>query len=358
MRQAARRGIVAAGCDPVLVNEDFPSSPDSPRNACLDGVESSDAMVVIVGARGGSRAPSGKLIVEEELDHARLNHRPVFAFLQDVTRDADAESLAHRLSGFVEGHNRSTFGAPAELESAITRALKKYEVVSMSKAVTADNLMQDLTGSGPIHQEPWVRLAISPQRDEEVIDIVRLEEKAFEKDVYRIAHDVDLFAYEAPKRKGRTTGGVRFSQADDVGRRQTAPETHVEIQSSGRLLIDQEIERGDRNDFLGGLVIVERDLEAALRSSFEFSSAFFEWLDPHQRHSNLWYGTALANSENRTLTRERPRGSFSMGTGIGRGQRDLLSPELPRLISRIDHRSPEREIERILTLYRRTLPTS
>lgn len=50
-REAAREGIEAAGGEPVLVNEDFPSVPASPRNACLDAVTSSDIYLAIIGER-------------------------------------------------------------------------------------------------------------------------------------------------------------------------------------------------------------------------------------------------------------------------------------------------------------------
>lgn len=54
-REAARRGIEAAGGEPVLVNEDFPAQPDSPRNACLDAVDSCDIYLAIIGDRGGGQ---------------------------------------------------------------------------------------------------------------------------------------------------------------------------------------------------------------------------------------------------------------------------------------------------------------
>ena len=64
-RLAAKNGIIAAGSEPLLI-EDFPALPISPRNACIDGVASCDIHIAIVGNRGGWVAPSGKLVVEEE----------------------------------------------------------------------------------------------------------------------------------------------------------------------------------------------------------------------------------------------------------------------------------------------------
>ncbi len=90
---AARNGIKAAGAEPVMVNEDLPSKGTSSRNACLDAIDSSDYVLSIVGKRGGWTTPSGRLVVEEEFEHALVRSLPVLAFVQETTRDADAESL-------------------------------------------------------------------------------------------------------------------------------------------------------------------------------------------------------------------------------------------------------------------------
>src|SRR5436305_910571 len=89
-RQAASRAIEAAGGEPILVNEQFPSVAVSSRNACLDAVESCDYCVLIVGERGGWRTPSGRLVVEEELEHALSRKLPVLVFIQDTVQDTDA----------------------------------------------------------------------------------------------------------------------------------------------------------------------------------------------------------------------------------------------------------------------------
>ena len=69
-RQAARQGVEEAAGDPLLVNEDFPAMGSSPRNACLDAVDSCDVYLVILGAKAGFIAPSGKPVVEEEYERA------------------------------------------------------------------------------------------------------------------------------------------------------------------------------------------------------------------------------------------------------------------------------------------------
>ena len=68
-RDAAAEGIRRAGCDPVRA-EDFPASSTSPRNACLDGVRSADALVLLLGSRYDWIAPSGISATEEEHLHS------------------------------------------------------------------------------------------------------------------------------------------------------------------------------------------------------------------------------------------------------------------------------------------------
>jgi len=64
-RDAAAEGIRQAGCDPVRA-EDFPAAHTSPRTACLDGVRSADAVVLLLGGRYGFVGPSGFAATEEE----------------------------------------------------------------------------------------------------------------------------------------------------------------------------------------------------------------------------------------------------------------------------------------------------
>jgi hypothetical protein len=103
-RQAARSGIEQAGGDAVHVNEDFSAQASSSRNTCLDAIDSCDVFLLILGARGGWKTPSGRLVVEEEFEHALARKLPVLVFLEDVPRDTDGQRLAQRLSDLCGRH--------------------------------------------------------------------------------------------------------------------------------------------------------------------------------------------------------------------------------------------------------------
>src|SRR5687767_9613806 len=93
-RDGAAQGIEAAGCT-ALRAEDHASVDRSSRNACLDMVEAADAMVLLIGERGGWVTPSGRTVTEDEYDHAVAAGKTVLVFLQEgVSRDNDSERLA------------------------------------------------------------------------------------------------------------------------------------------------------------------------------------------------------------------------------------------------------------------------
>lgn len=188
MREAARRGVIAGGLEPVLV-EDFPSLHDSPRNACLDGVDSCDVFISIVGERGGSRTPAGKLVVEEELERAREKGLLVLVFLQDTPRDPEAKQFADRLSDYVGGYLRSTFRTATDLENEVKAATSKYGAKMEGGSIGSDAIIHDLRDPRMHGQDPSIRFALAPVRSEEIIELVRLEEQSFQEDVYRLAHE-------------------------------------------------------------------------------------------------------------------------------------------------------------------------
>lgn len=59
-RAAARIGVTTLRYEPVMA-EDFGARPQSPQVACLTGLRSADAMVLILGERYGATQPGSGL---------------------------------------------------------------------------------------------------------------------------------------------------------------------------------------------------------------------------------------------------------------------------------------------------------
>jgi hypothetical protein len=242
-RQAAREGIEAGGGRPLLVNEDLPSLATSPRNACLDAIDSSDYVVSIAAGRGGWTAPSGFLVVEEEFEHARRRNLRVLGFVQEAPKDADAERFARRISDFVSGGFRTTFSTPAELRGQVERAVR--EIVSNlpeERPMDAD-LSKYFSALGKYSgHAAMLRFVLVPEREHELVDPVTLNSSRFKTKLYEIGlqSDVGLLDHESAK-SSELRDDTRIVEQSPGGRHGEGEYVHLEVSEPGHVVIDMNV---------------------------------------------------------------------------------------------------------------------
>lgn len=358
-RAAARHGIIEAGGEPVLVNEDFPALSSSSRNACLDAIDSSDIYLGIIGERGGWKAPSEKLVVEEEYERARSRRRPVLLFLQNATRDAEAERLARVVSDYVDGTFRKTFTSPGDLQREVTRALsplistREGDVITAPPELTEVLHRRSSAGSG----EPILRVVIAPERREEVIDPVRFGSPEFSRELLHVGHQssVALLDYAVGK-ESRVQGNELIIEQASSGRGHVrASSIRVSLSERGLLSADIVLDgrvQSNVNDLSAGLIIATEVVTEALRSAMSFYAAVIESLDPYKRHLTFFYNVALLDLGYRMLVRNpQPRSSLLMS--MRSGAEPIVTFDEPRPISRQELVAPASEIERVITLLTR-----
>jgi len=101
--------------------ESWPSSPHDPLTECLQRVEQSDAIVLLLGARYGSTDQSGVSITQREYRHAREFRKRVFAY---VLHAAHREKKQQEFISEVEAnHFRCpVISGPEELEVQVRRS--------------------------------------------------------------------------------------------------------------------------------------------------------------------------------------------------------------------------------------------
>jgi hypothetical protein len=351
-RRAARAGIVEAGGEPVMVNEDFPSLTTSSRNACLDAVDSSDVYVGVIGERGGWVAPSGKLVVEEEYERAKFKKLPTLFFLQNVRRDPEGERFARRVSDYVDGSLRSTFSTPEELQQEIMRALTPHMSLEVTVTTPPEELLATFQ-SVPRQTSgfPILRTGIAPERREEVIDPVRMGSAEFPRLLLDIGHraNVALFDYahgKTPKLKGEV---LTIEESPGAGAR-GEPTVRLVLNERGLLTCDIQLGKGDQaGGLLSGMVIAIEEIERGLRSVLAFYAGMIEGLDEYKRHQRFFYNAGLLNLGYRTLERSpQPRSSHTMA--MRSSDDPLVAYKEPRLITRDDLRQSDEEILRAVTL--------
>jgi len=137
-RQIVKTTTIQAGGEPVLVNEDFPSQASSSRNVCLDAIDSCDDFVLLIGERGGWTTPSGKLVIEEEFEHARRKKLPILVFLESVRREDKAEALVKKVSDYVSGVFRTSYTNADELGTKVLEALSGVFVGHGARKIDMD----------------------------------------------------------------------------------------------------------------------------------------------------------------------------------------------------------------------------
>lgn len=353
IREAARRGIVGAGGDPVLV-EDIPSLATSPRNACLDAIETCELLLVVVGERGGYTAPSGRTVVEEEVDHARRLKLPVLVFIQNVERDRRAEELCGKLSDYVDGRFRSSFDGPIDLKDRVHQSLSVI-LPSLSGTTNSMHMMQDLLSESVLAgRGPAIRLCLAPIRQAELFDPMKIAEESFQRAILSLGHrsDVGLFDFGLSSSCKVEPTSLSVRESCVRGDRKI-----LRVGSSGDILIDAEIARNrdDRdpvNSVFDSMVIARADLENVLAPAFRFCGALFVELDQYGRFELFKYSVAI-HSSGRQLVDTPPVGSFSMSMHQGDGP--IIPFPTPRQVNRSDLLAPGDEVHRIVEITSRMM---
>jgi hypothetical protein len=359
-RQAARNGIEQAGGEGVLVNEDFPSQASSSRNTCLDAIDSCDVFLLVLGARGGWKTPSGRLVVEEEFEHARARKLPVLVFLEDVPRDADGERLAKILSDYVDGNFRVKFSGTAELRDQIERSLRAIVDTRNNRAMDHDPIAARLLKPYRFSDQTSLRFAIAPERMEEVFDPLDLASPGFAERMLEIGHrsEVRLFGYlyakEAPRQEQtwlviEQPLGNNWSEGRQGVR--------LTICENGAVLIDTNATGGTKRsnsmDLADIMTASIESVEALLVASFRFTQALYDDKDPYKRHQRFYWNGVLSGMGNRSLVRNPVSQEHSYRVNMG--NRDEAIPAFPssRLIARADLAQPGKEIERAILYWER-----
>ena len=341
-RDAARRAINNTGGEPILVNEDFPALMDSSRNTCLDAVDSADFFIIILGNQGGSVTPSGRLVIEEEYERAKRKKIPIFVFLQKAERDIEAQRFANILSDYVDGFFRITFQSPKDLEEEVERALRPLLFQTKKAAMNEDEFFKILQSPYLIPNETNLRLVIRPERNEEVVDLVKLGSDDFIHRIYEIAHGsgVCLLNYQCQKSHNIKIKSLVIHQSDPSGpSRRPFEDIRLEIYELGQIIIDSNVTgrvvRDESHSMLNTLVIAHEDIEAVLRSNFHFCEAFFEEVDKFKRHQRFFYGVVLSNIGHRKLVKN-PKKQESYTMNFLGDEHPFNIFDRPRLISRSD----------------------
>jgi hypothetical protein len=116
--------LKAIGHEPVRF-EDFTAQQVPSRQACMDGVDSADVYVLLVGPAYGHKFPeTGQSATHDEYMRARERGIPRLVFLKSgVEMDADQEAFVSDLSDYGSGLFRASFSDVSDLLTKVAAAL-------------------------------------------------------------------------------------------------------------------------------------------------------------------------------------------------------------------------------------------
>lgn len=354
-REAAACGVRDAGAEPVMI-EQFPSLSVSPRTACLDAIATCNGVVVIIGSRPGFKTPSGQYVVEEEWQYARKRATPLYVFVQDAPRESDAERIATEVSEYVHGRFRSTFRTPDDLRTKVASALS--ETFSQETVVPdTQMLMSALTKSIQNGREPFVRLAIQPVRNAEVIDPLELDSRDFQDKLLRVGTEGSspLFSLRAEKTVAADTSSFYFNQPGNSSRDEEDWQAKAQLSIRGFLVAERGAVRHVGNWRRGydlGVALKVADLADATESLFQFAASLYNHVDQYVAYRDFVYGVSLINLGTRYIYDVIPDGNRGMPIRMS-DNAPILAFDEPRPIVREALDQPSDEVKRVVALVRR-----
>ena len=123
----------------VIRAEDFGARPDSPQQACLEGIRLSDVVVLMLGAAYGSIQDSGLSATHEEWNEAVGDQKPVLVFVEKIdNREPRQDRFITEAESWSQGRLRQSFDSPRALQEGVTRALNDYATSTPDDASIAE----------------------------------------------------------------------------------------------------------------------------------------------------------------------------------------------------------------------------
>ncbi len=360
-REAARAGILEAGCEAVLA-EDFAAQGTSSRNACLDGVQSADAMVLLLGPRYGWKAPSGHSATEEEYREAKLQQMPILAFVQDCIRRApDQQRFVARVEDYIRGHFRRSFQSPDHLRRLVKEAVMERDLRAVPQDLgDAESRIHEALNRRPRENQHsvWMKTVFTTLRNEEVVDPLVLTNSGFQNQVLRLGDECQPALFRCERPKHVEASASRLSIIDGTSRGVMADEdaTVVTIHSNGTLTVLQDVTGNpsghDLNRLFVALLRVDPIVvDACLERAWSFAVAWWDLHDRFLRHDALIYNVGLYDIGRRSF--ETP-GDYTQGSGFPDPpecpHNPLIVFEPSRRVSRSGFASPSAEITRIIKM--------
>lgn len=277
-RSAAAAGVTALGHQPLRA-EDFGASPASPQAACLEGVRSSDAVVLLLGSRYGSVQSSGLSPTHEEYREAR-DTRPVLAFIQRGTEpEPQQREFIREVRGWEHGHFTSDFTNTEDLRDSVIRALHDYIVASEVAPIDDGQLTaraRSLVNSDHYAQRTGLVLAVAGSPKRSVLRPVELEEESLRR--FLLAESLTGQNAVLNPSLGTDTS----IKGDTIQLSQDNGASLISLDEIGNLVVVQPAVEHTES-YSGISALIEEVITERIVRALRFCAGVLDYVDPTQR---------------------------------------------------------------------------
>lgn len=159
--------IRALGHDPVMF-EDFTAKPVPSRDACMQGVDSSDAYLLLMGENYGDPLPeTGQSPTHDEVVRAKHNGIARLVFVKSgVDMEPRQRELLDQLQAYSTGVFRGSFAGTTDLLTQVTAAVRDLE--RQPPVLEHEPLTGDVEFSW---REDWARASGFGQRNDSMVEL-------------------------------------------------------------------------------------------------------------------------------------------------------------------------------------------
>ncbi len=288
-RSAAKEAIETFSYKPVMA-EDFPSRTDSPKQACLSGVNQSDMVILILGGEYGPEQNQGLSATHEEYRQAR-DGKNVLAFVQSGIQPEPAqERFIKEVEDWEGGLYRASFRTAKDLRMAVSRALHLMALEEASGPVDEHEMIQRATrllpdgSAGSSIRVPVLNLAIAGGPKKNILRPADLEARSLELELHQQALFGDCAFFDKSEGCQR-----RFDNSLLILEQPSGAAISLSEDGAVLLAIPIKEEYGGASDTIASSmpVLIEEAVGKTLEQGLSYVCWLLEYIDQTRRLSQI-----------------------------------------------------------------------
>ena len=289
LREAAASAIRTLGHEPARA-EDYTVSPSSPQAACLAGVRTADAVVLILGSEYGSCQDSGLSATHEEYREARESSRPVLAFIEeDAEPTGEQAAFIREVQDWERGHYTASFRSGADLQAKVTRGLHQHLLADAAAPLDENELAERARALIPARTDanwPLLVLAIASGPSRQVLRPAELESEELRR---YMQSEALTGPFAVLSLSSGTTSSIH---KDTITLEQHDTAARVTLSETGSIIVAQAAIQQD--SWQSGIPsIIEEQIAERIAHALRFAGRVLDHVDPHQRISHVAIVTAV-----------------------------------------------------------------